>query len=549
MYLLDNKAIVAIIKLPKWGKIKMSAKSEKELQRSWLKSIKYLDETGQCDKAMAEMLRYRERYPENVYGKYQYGKMLMQRGDFAAAKEVLNELIWLRSENMYSCLIVLGRIAELEGKLDEARKYYEDAQNCNTHNDSKALLCLAELQRLDGFPQTALRLIEESTIRSPRIQIMISKCYVDMGEYDRAEKVLSSIEVQEPDEKREVLIGKGKIYAGIGKYPDAMKCFQQARFGEMTNGRKAVKDKIYYAATLELAILAGSMYNYDEQLSYCRELSEAKQNFHGLVDLLFANAYIARGDYQIAREYLGKAIITNNYSIKSTATFKLGALHLLTGECDSAEKVLHDTIEQSEKPPRICYAMLIKILYTQGEYDKARKYLATIKEKDRYLEDDSTFYKLELLLDKAQGNKLPSREDNLEYAERQLVQYSREEALKKIKDCHTRNPQNGISMFSEIKDVESIFEEVKLQLDPKTQLSIGTAMDEYEIEYPEVGFLDGKILNHVRVVTIPGTKDIITMYPCRQSELPTYGRYNDAIQALEQKPPQKSIMLASVNPY
>ena len=526
----------------------MVAKTENELRRSWLKSIKQLDETGRCEKAMHEMLQYMEKYPENVYGKYQYGKMLMKRGDLASAKEVLEDLVWLQSENMYSCLIVLGRIAELEGKLDEARKYYERAQNCNKYNDSKALLCLAELERLDGFPQSALGLIEKSPMRSPHIQIMISRCLIDMGKYDMAEKGLSSIEVQKADENRKILIGKGKIYAGIGKYPDAEECFQQARFGEMTNNRKPVKDKIYYAATLELAILAGSMRNYDEQLSYCRELSEANQSFHGDVDLLFANAYIARGDYQIARKHLEKAIIASSYSIKIAATFKLGALHLLAEEYDSAKQVLLDTIEQSKRPPRICYAMLIKILYTQGEYDKAREYLAAIKEKDRYIEDDSTFYKLELLLDKAQGNKLPSREDNLEYAERQLVQYSREEALEKIKDCHTRNPQKGISMFSEMKDVESIFEEVKLQLDPKTQLSIGTAMDEYEIEYPEVGFLDGKILNHIRVVTIPGTKDIITMYPCRQSDLPTYGRYNDAIKALEQKTPQKVVLSRVAKP-
>ena len=50
-------------------------------------------------------------------------------------------------------------------------------------------------------------------------------------------------------------------------------------------------------------------------------------------------------------------------------------------------------------------------------------------------------------------------------------------------------------------------------------------LDEYQIEYPGAGNINGGeiIANHIRIKTIPGTKQIVTMHPCTESLLPTRG--------------------------
>ena len=46
-------------------------------------------------------------------------------------------------------------------------------------------------------------------------------------------------------------------------------------------------------------------------------------------------------------------------------------------------------------------------------------------------------------------------------------------------------------------------------------------MDVYSVDYPNVGETDdGQPLNHFRIVAVPNTKDIITMYPCEDYFLP-----------------------------
>ena len=67
--------------------------------------------------------------------------------------------------------------------------------------------------------------------------------------------------------------------------------------------------------------------------------------------------------------------------------------------------------------------------------------------------------------------------------------------------------------FASNLDISTIFKQIKSELNDENR-TITDMMDRYFVEYPNIGYnQDGQLANSICVVVIPGTKDIITMYP------------------------------------
>ena len=119
---------------------------------------------------------------------------------------------------------------------------------------------------------------------------------------------------------------------------------------------------------------------------------------------------------------------------------------------------------------------------------------------------------INLMVDKKTGMQLPERNNRI-YRERQIVEYSRQDAIAHIRKHHQSSSQeNGNFTFT--INISELYDEIQSQLTEDNQVVSTDMLDKYLIDYPNVGYTnEGKIVDKIGVVALPGTKNIITMYP------------------------------------
>lgn len=500
-------------------------KVKKSTKKKELDSIKFLISKGNLPKAASEMFHYIERYPDDVFGHFQYGKILLKLNDFEGAKEEFETVISVNGKNKYSALTSLGRIAELEKDPDLAREYYNRAIADNPFNELRATLALAHLEKEEGYFAEALIVLNKAPYSSIALELEKAKLFTLMEKYQEAETILEHIRPENHEQEREIFLEKGKIYSVRREYDKAKAYYLNAINSEE-------RDKIYYQTLMELARLSKDTYNYEELVMYAEKLYSTGKVFNGAANIMLGLGKLGIGQYKQAKTVFEMSLNVADYKYRGQAAYYLSSLHALEGNILAAEKVLKESIKTNRAPYRLCYIKLIKLLLEQGKYEEAENYMHEIEEKDRYLEEDLSFRRLRLLQDKSQGKTLPSR-TTYGYLESQIISYRKNETLAHIKENH-QNGKIDSDNFPKSVDIETLMEDISLQLTDETKLNL-IVMDEYEISYPNAGYCNGEVCDIIRVVTLPGTKDIVTMYPAKKSLLPTYGTYRKYLQKEESR--------------
>ena len=133
-------------------------------------------------------------------------------------------------------------------------------------------------------------------------------------------------------------------------------------------------------------------------------------------------------------------------------------------------------------------------------------------------------------------HKLYPKVENGFYVEGQLVNYSREKAIRKIeKKCYDSKKKLNVEWFFVVED--------KLgELEPKLKDSdkyVSTIFDYYYIYDPACAKFNGKICNYIQVATIKDTTDIVKILPCTYTYLPN----NKQEYSFEQENYQKKDMI------
>lgn len=480
-----------------------------------LASIKNLLQKGNIPTATSEIIKYVEKYPDDEFGLFQYGKILLRNNRIQEAKEIYQKTANLYGKNRQSALIALGEIATLERKFKLACKYFKEAMETDCYDNGRAAFLLVRLTREMGYYYEALQLLDEIHSFAPEMQIERAKILTAIDMNEEADKVLSTLIPKNKLQEREIAVEKGKIYKARGDYEQAQIYYEFAKDTD-------VKDKLYYQALMEQARLAKQTSNYQQLVIYGEELYNADRTFNGNANIMLGIGKLGIGEYQSAKNIFELALEVNDYSCRSQATYYLSSLQILSGEEKNAEKTLRNYIENNKVADRLSYIKLIKLLLDQNRLDEARTLLNEIEQKDKNSQDDYSFIRLRLLLDKKQGKILPKREEN-EYVESQIIEYNKEEAILSTKKYH-QTLENDESRFKESIDIEALFQELQVYLTDENKLSLGL-LDEYEIPYPNAGYRGNEIYDHIRIIVIPGTKNIISMYPCAKSPLPTKGEY------------------------
>lgn len=110
----------------------------------------------------------------------------------------------------------------------------------------------------------------------------------------------------------------------------------------------------------------------------------------------------------------------------------------------------------------------------------------------------------------------------MSYVASQVIKYDVDEVMRHISERHSAQFNNQINITELYRDIEK-------RLIDKNKINILRITDRYDIEYPNIGNCEEDML---RVITLPGTKKIITMFPYSTGDNET-DEYMDELDLLE----------------
>lgn len=303
---------------------------------------------------------------------------------------------------------------------------------------------------------------------------------------------------------QKVLIEKGRIEAAFGNYELAETYLAQVL--------KNSKPPIYWTAMIEYARVASESGKYDLAKKYCENLLNNTTYSKNEMYLILGKTAENENNIKLAREYYLKSADSKLKPIKDRAIYFLARLEKKIGATHQAEEY-YSEIVNNKKYQKEAVLSIVTMAINDEQFEKANKYLDKLLAEGIVQKDDNFYNKIKLILASKSKDDAINFQHNT-YTERQIVNYSEQEAIAHIKREHQQESKIPKSKFKEDLDISTLIKEVKAKLNPDFLQQDGIC-DAYMVEdYPNIGYTqDKETLNSIRVITVAGTKNILTMYP------------------------------------
>ncbi len=485
----------------------------KELTKKQI--LGYIKKLSKIDikKAQAKILHYISQNKDDTEAYLVYAEISKQAKDIDSA--IPPYLILTKSNESYfriKAKTELGIIFKNQGKMQEAKYYLQSAIEDNPKEAKQAILVLAAIYRKENDLNKALALFQKLEEHSNTVKEEMAIILSKLGKKQEALQELEKIELTPSGiYNRYIALEKAKLATTLKDFTLAEKYLLMAK-------KTRKKDKIYYQAIMQEAILALAKQNFLEAKEICENLLAEGQNISGDINVILGEAYVGLEDYANAINNYNIAInITQDETIKSSAYALLGDLAFKMGDFDKAIEnyTLCNPAKMSPNLYEKMFFVLISIYIKQEKYleadDMVKKYCEHFKD----IKNSERIRRIELLIAKKTGAPLPKRIGS--YVENQIIEYRERDAINHIKDKHKKEGENA-SNFSPSINIDILFNKVKFDMILENMV-YEDLFDIYIIDHPNVGYnLEGQLVDQIAVITIPGTKNIITMYPTNKAK-------------------------------
>ncbi len=221
-------------------------------------------------------------------------------------------------------------------------------------------------------------------------------------------------------------------------------------------------------------------------------------------------------DYNQAKLHFEKALETKSEFPKEEILFDYAKLEIEMKDFDAAKTILSTIREDNNSHMYNKYKELISLAIKQNNYEEAQKLFEILREKH-------TKYTFELVIIK---NIISEALNNSSYSENescylidQIVDYSDQKSIEHVIDHHIKNGD-----FTIDGNFEDFFYYTKKQLVEDNKIYTDL-MDIYLIDYENIGTK----ANRYRVITVPNTKNIITMFPDKTQGFRRKKEYKDSL--------------------
>lgn len=484
--------------------------TETNIRIKELNSIKQLMAKNSFSKAHAELIRYMSNYPTDMFGVFLYGRLQLKLEDYEAAKETFKKVASHNGNNRFSALSELGNIAVEENDFETARKYYKQVINESPNPEEFTVLAWARLERRTRNLEEALRILNMSSFTTNRITLEKVKCLYLMDKIPEARALIDKLSTHTTDDmfNRSVYLEKARLEKIDGTYEQANKYLDQAKTG--------AKDFIYVQSVYEEAKVNLKYEQYAKALDACQELMTLHHPYEDGVFLMRGMSYHGKKEIPKAIKDYQIAVASTDEDTKGTASFHLGNILFAKGDFEQAEKLYLDSLTTYGEIHEAGYFKLIALYIKQNRLDEAEMLLNNLLEKFPEKKHDLSFIIAIRAIQSKRGIKLPT--DSMVYVEKQIIDYNKSAALAHIRARHIDDCDNKTKFRSDI-DLNELYSYVQQQMTEDSKIN-EDIMDVYSIDYQNIGEDNGQPIHHIRVVTIPNTKNILTMYPSEEYFLP-----------------------------
>lgn len=121
----------------------------------------------------------------------------------------------------------------------------------------------------------------------------------------------------------------------------------------------------------------------------------------------------------------------------------------------------------------------------------------------------------ELVMKKQLGIDIRTKKgDKCDYIKSQIIDYNPDKALKHIQEHFiTTSEDKTKSYFNNNIDLDYLFKIIKTNIDNKKKVNTDEILEVHYFSISNIGNFKNNVCNFLKVVVIPNTNDIITMYP------------------------------------
>ena len=214
-----------------------------------------------------------------------------------------------------------------------------------------------------------------------------------------------------------------------------------------------------------------------------------------------------QGNYKEAKTYFN-FFIENNIESKNYAIIELAKLEYTLGKTNKSIELLNSLIGTNFD--LTAKLMLCHLYIKENKYEDAFKYFYDIKNDNI---SNSTKIKLTLILSKHLNIFFDFDYDIFyTYTNNQIMNYKEDKAIDYIRLNHTKRE---LESFKDSINIEELFYKIKNNLNRDNIIRRFELADTYYFDYEPIG---NNNENRLKVVTLPGTNKILTLYPVKDKD-------------------------------
>lgn len=461
---------------------------------NWFNSIKKLVQENKYSIALTEIEEYLEIYPDDDFGKFLHARILEDAGYVNKAERIYEFLATSMSNNRFSAKLQLARIHYRRGDNTKAENLLQEIIKDSVYNEERAQYFYANIKFEQGYLDEAIQLINGIEGEDNKKYIRLARIYAAKKDKLNLEKSLEKI--KEEELTADLLFDLFLIKKQTENYEEAL------LLAEKIKGMVTDKSQTYYKILSEEIHIYHLLRDNDSVINLSQKIiNSGVKNISKFYLISLARAYQNKGDYFAAKEYFEEALNSDMETDYLEGIYRLGCLEQTMHHFDEAKKYLLS--KELKEPAK--FVRLIQIAIKENNYQEAEKYLEDLKKIKEA--DKNEIEVLQLMIDK-HWNRNISVDRDYTYRELQIINYSKKRAIEHIQKEHVNNPNQNKTNFHKNINIEELFEDIKTYL-TEDNLCFGDIFDIYEIDYPNIG----ENIHKCCVVTVPNTKDIITMYP------------------------------------
>lgn len=497
-----------------------------------LEQIKRLITARNYRMAQIELESYHNKYPKDEEAIFYDVLLLKSRiiSEKGSNKEELEEvfhIFWNIYEKKgimsYNALYEMGKIRSYQNDFDSAISCFSKLLKESPYErNNLAIIALAQAYWKKGEVGKAKELLEQERRKTnnPYVILELAKIEAKMKNTKEAKRLIAPLPKEDSDFYRKVLWLKGRIAANEKDYKQALDYLNQAL------GSK--KDHIYWSAILEIAKIYEKEGRLEDALELCIRLKKNKQTFDGELTITLGSIYEHLGRKEEARNCYQETAKGSSISFTNRAYLKLGQLEMEEQNYEGAKKWLTIVAESNLLLSINAYLNLAYIAIREEDYDTCYKLIERATKLESNQELQKSIEKIKLYVDIKTKKKIVK--ENMSYSEQQMLDYNEKKAIDYIKKQHAKNTSQE---FASEVNIEDIFyrskEEIKL-ITP----NINCLTDNYILTMPKIGYVNGISTDQIKVICLPNTDSIISIYPTTEED--------STEEVIENERPKKKIM-------